>query len=152
MKAIVMFLAATAVAALVGVTWAMTRVSAWIVFHDPVWGQMEKEGATLEHGLAEACTVEVVVHRGGKHGWLSMVWDVRHFSAWFDGHLLPLRAKPPGYASMNKVRAKWMTPAALNPPRMARLGAGWLGGSRAGSKQKSKSKSLWKGSSARKSQ
>jgi hypothetical protein len=57
MKAIVMFLGATAVAALVGVTWAMTRVSAWIVFHDPVWGQMDKEGASLEHGLAEAFLV-----------------------------------------------------------------------------------------------
>ena len=52
-----MFLAASAVAALVLVTWAMTRVSAWIVFHDPVWGQMDKEGARLEHELAEAFLV-----------------------------------------------------------------------------------------------
>ena len=42
------------------------------------------------------CTVEVVVHRGGKHGWLSMVWDIRRFADWFDQHLLRLRGKPPG--------------------------------------------------------
>jgi acetyl esterase/lipase len=29
-------------------------------------------------------TVEVVVHHGGRHGWLSMVWDVRQLANWFD--------------------------------------------------------------------
>ena len=57
MKALVMCLAVAAVTALVAVTWAMTRVSAWIVFHDPVWGQMDKEGARLEHELAESFLV-----------------------------------------------------------------------------------------------
>ncbi len=33
------------------------------------------------------CTVELVVHHGGKHGWLSMVWDIRQFGKWFDQHL-----------------------------------------------------------------
>src|SRR5664279_3600647 len=32
-------------------------------------------------------TVEVVVHHGGKHGWLSMVWDLRRFANWFDHYL-----------------------------------------------------------------
>lgn len=32
-------------------------------------------------------TVELVVHRGGGHGWLTMLWDVRHFADWFDAHL-----------------------------------------------------------------
>ena len=32
-------------------------------------------------------TVELVVHAGGKHGWLSMLWDVRQFAKWFDQHL-----------------------------------------------------------------
>jgi acetyl esterase/lipase len=32
-------------------------------------------------------TVELVVHPGGKHGWLSMVWDIRHFADWFDRYL-----------------------------------------------------------------
>ena len=49
-----MILAAFAVGSLVVVTWALTRVSAWIVSHDAVWGQMDKEGAELEHGIAEA--------------------------------------------------------------------------------------------------
>jgi acetyl esterase/lipase len=33
------------------------------------------------------CTVELVVHHGGKHGWLSMVWDIRRFAQWFDRYL-----------------------------------------------------------------
>lgn len=31
--------------------------------------------------------VKVVVHKGGSHGWVSMVWDIRAFGAWFDQHL-----------------------------------------------------------------
>lgn len=34
-------------------------------------------------------TVEVVVHPGGHHGWLSMIWDIRRFADWFDQHLRP---------------------------------------------------------------
>jgi len=32
-------------------------------------------------------TLELVVHRGGKHGWLTMLWDIRSFADWFDRHL-----------------------------------------------------------------
>ena len=32
-------------------------------------------------------TVELVVHHGGQHGWLSMVWDTRRFADWFDSYL-----------------------------------------------------------------
>jgi acetyl esterase/lipase len=35
------------------------------------------------------CNVEVVVHHGGNHGWLTMVWDLRHFGKWFDHYLRP---------------------------------------------------------------
>ena len=31
--------------------------------------------------------VELVVHRGGKHGWFSMLWDIRKFANWFDRYL-----------------------------------------------------------------
>ena len=31
--------------------------------------------------------VKLVVHHGGKHGWLSMVWDLRRFADWFDHYL-----------------------------------------------------------------
>jgi acetyl esterase/lipase len=31
--------------------------------------------------------VKLVVHPGGGHGWLSMLWDVRQFGKWFDQHL-----------------------------------------------------------------
>ena len=34
-------------------------------------------------------TVELVVHPGGKHGWLTMLWDIHHFADWFDQHLGP---------------------------------------------------------------
>jgi len=34
-------------------------------------------------------TVEVVVHPGGQHGWLSMLWDIRQFANWFDLYLRP---------------------------------------------------------------
>ena len=32
-------------------------------------------------------TVEVVVHPGGGHGWVSMIVDLIHFGSWFDEHL-----------------------------------------------------------------
>jgi acetyl esterase/lipase len=32
-------------------------------------------------------TVEIVPHPGKKHGWLTMVWDIRDFADWFDQHL-----------------------------------------------------------------
>ncbi len=57
MKTLIMALAALALSSLVAVTWALTRVSAWIVFHDPVWGQMDREGARLEHAVAEVFLV-----------------------------------------------------------------------------------------------
>ncbi len=31
--------------------------------------------------------VDLVIHPGGSHGWLTMVWDVRKFADWFDAHL-----------------------------------------------------------------
>ena len=34
-------------------------------------------------------TVEVVIHPGGQHGWLSMIWDIRQFANWFDRYLRP---------------------------------------------------------------
>jgi hypothetical protein len=57
MKYLIMLLASVAVISLVTVTWLLTRVSAWIVGHDPVWDQMDKEGASFEHAVAEAFLV-----------------------------------------------------------------------------------------------
>jgi acetyl esterase/lipase len=31
--------------------------------------------------------VKLVVHPGGKHGWITMFWDIRQFAQWFDQHL-----------------------------------------------------------------
>ncbi len=30
------------------------------------------------------CQVNLVVHHGGRHGWWSMIWDIRQFADWFD--------------------------------------------------------------------
>jgi acetyl esterase/lipase len=30
---------------------------------------------------------KIVIHRGGGHGWLTMLWDIRKFGQWFDQHL-----------------------------------------------------------------
>ena len=57
MKQLIMTLAVLAVVSLVYVTWALTRVSAWIVFHDHVWAEMDREGAKLEHNIAESFLV-----------------------------------------------------------------------------------------------
>jgi acetyl esterase/lipase len=35
-------------------------------------------------------TVEVIVHPGGRHGWLTMIWDVRRLADWFDRYLRPV--------------------------------------------------------------
>ena len=32
-------------------------------------------------------TVDVIVHPKGKHGWPTMIWDLRKFADWFDTHL-----------------------------------------------------------------
>jgi acetyl esterase/lipase len=44
-----------------------------------------------ERFLAEArkfgATIKLVVHHGGRHGWWSMLWDIRRFAAWFDQYL-----------------------------------------------------------------
>lgn len=36
-------------------------------------------------------TVKLVVRHGKKHGWLTMLWDIRTFGAWFDRYLQPQR-------------------------------------------------------------
>ena len=43
-------------------------------------------------------TVVLEVHRGGKHGWETMVLDILKFAAWFDEHLKPGTGAPePGH-------------------------------------------------------
>jgi len=37
----------------------------------------------------QGCTVDLVVRHGGKHGWWSMIWDIRRFADWFDRYLRP---------------------------------------------------------------
>ena len=40
------------------------------------------------------CQVKLVVHHGGRHGWPTMLWDIRQFGAWFDHYLRTPEATP----------------------------------------------------------
>jgi acetyl esterase/lipase len=48
---------------------------------------LEQSQRYQESARALGCTVEVRVHRGGKHGWLTMPRDIRRFADWFDQYL-----------------------------------------------------------------
>ena len=48
---------------------------------------LEQSERYQEAARALGCTVEVVVHRGGRHGWLTMPLDIRRFADWFDRYL-----------------------------------------------------------------
>jgi acetyl esterase/lipase len=48
---------------------------------------LEQSERFQEIARALGCTVEVRVHRGGKHGWLTMRRDIRRFGDWFDQYL-----------------------------------------------------------------
>jgi hypothetical protein len=49
---VVLTLTGATVAGLTFVTWAMVRLSSWIVGHDEVWAKMDAEGKKTEHMLA----------------------------------------------------------------------------------------------------
>jgi len=40
-----------------------------------------------DRAAQQGCDVELVVHPGGHHGWLTMDWDIKQFADWFDEHL-----------------------------------------------------------------
>ncbi len=50
---------------------------------------LEQSQWFCERAAESGQDVTLVVHRGGKHGWLSMIWDVYLFANWFDQHLKP---------------------------------------------------------------
>lgn len=43
-----------------------------------------------DRAAEEGHEVKIVVHPGGEHGWLTMIWDIRAFADWFDRHLQPI--------------------------------------------------------------
>jgi acetyl esterase/lipase len=40
-----------------------------------------------DRAMGQGQKVKLLVHHGGEHGWLSMLWDIRSFADWFDEHL-----------------------------------------------------------------
>jgi hypothetical protein len=53
-KGITFLLANLCVAALLGVTWELGRLSRWVVPNDRVWGEMANAGYVQEHYVLEA--------------------------------------------------------------------------------------------------
>ncbi|HOW65561.1 MAG TPA: alpha/beta hydrolase [Candidatus Paceibacterota bacterium] len=49
---------------------------------------LEQSEWFLEKARASSRTVQLVVHPGGKHGWLTMMFDVHRFADWFDRYLV----------------------------------------------------------------
>jgi acetyl esterase/lipase len=53
---------------------------------------LDQSARFVAEARKQGATMKLVVHRGGGHGWLSMLWDIRQFARWFDRYL---RASPP---------------------------------------------------------
>lgn len=70
-----------------------TNLPPILIYHSDKDTLVPLEQSERFQGLARSmgCTVDVVVHHGGGHGWLTMPFDVPHFRDWFDRHL---RKKP----------------------------------------------------------
>ncbi|OHB62504.1 MAG: hypothetical protein A2Y76_05230 [Planctomycetes bacterium RBG_13_60_9] len=52
---------------------------------------LEQSERFVTRARAAGRTAELVVRHGKKHGWPTMIWDVRLFAKWFDRHLQPQR-------------------------------------------------------------
>lgn len=50
---------------------------------------LEQSQRFQKRAAEEGAEVKLVVHRGGKHGWLTMLFDERAFARWFDRYLKP---------------------------------------------------------------
>lgn len=48
---------------------------------------LEQSEWFVARARAAGCKVELIVRPGKKHGWLTMIWDIRRFGAWFDRYL-----------------------------------------------------------------
>ena len=57
---------------------------------------LEQSERFRQRALAHGQDVQIVVHRGGKHGWLTMILDLRKFADWFDARLLRRRQQSLG--------------------------------------------------------
>ena len=66
-----------------------TNLPPILIYHgdaDPLT-PLEQSEWFRDRAAQQGREVKIVVHHGGKHGWLTMVWDIRHFADWFDRHL-----------------------------------------------------------------
>jgi acetyl esterase/lipase len=66
-----------------------TNLPPTLIYHGDADTLVPLEQSEKFQGVARAlgCTVEVVVHHGGHHGWLTMPFDVPAFGNWFDRYL-----------------------------------------------------------------
>ena len=56
---------------------------------------LEQSEWFVARARATGCKVELIVRPGKKHGWLTMIWDIRRFGAWFDRYLPTSREEAP---------------------------------------------------------
>ena len=71
---------------------------------------------TRAHELGR--TVELIVHPGGRHGWLTMLWDIHNFADWFDRYLRPAQAGAGNSVLGTPGRAGLDETTAWPPPRL----------------------------------
>ena len=66
-----------------------TNLPPTLIYHGDADTLVPLEQSERFRDIARAlgCTVEVRVHRGGKHGWLTMSRDIRRFADWSDRYL-----------------------------------------------------------------
>jgi acetyl esterase/lipase len=66
-----------------------TNLPPTLIYHSDGDTLVPLEQSERFQGVARSlgCTVDVVVHHGGGHGWLTMPFDVPHFGDWFDRYL-----------------------------------------------------------------
>ena len=66
-----------------------TNLPPILIYHGDADTLVPLEQSERFQGIARALggTVEVRVHRGGKHGWWTMPRDIRRFADWFDRYL-----------------------------------------------------------------
>jgi len=66
-----------------------TNLPPTLIYHSDGDTLVPLEQSERFQGVArsQGCTVDVVVHHGGGHGWLTMPFDVPEFGDWFDRYL-----------------------------------------------------------------
>ena len=60
-----------------------------LIYHGDAdsWVPLDQSQRFRDRAAEWGREVKIVVHPGGKHGWLTMIWDIRKFAHWLDNDL-----------------------------------------------------------------